>query len=109
MKDGFSFEQEQLAMSYGSFDRSKLSLQAGANSNGLAYYIYANRFKEDGWRDLSDYDAHSFYGNIAVNKDNFYAKLSLQKTVSDLIGNSVTPVELLKQDYDAIFTAPDIT
>ena len=109
MKDGFSFEQEQLAMSYGSFDRSKLSLQAGANSNGLAYYIHANRFKEDGWRDLSDSDAHSFYGNIAVNKDNFYAKLSLQKTVSDLIGNSVTPVELLKQDYDAIFTAPDIT
>ncbi len=109
MKDGFSFDQEQLAMSYGSFERSRLSLQAGANNKGFAYYINANRFKEEGWRDLSNSDAHSFYGNITVNKDNFYTKLSLQKTVSDLIGNSVSPVELLKQDYKAIFTAPDIT
>ena len=109
MKDGFSFDQKQLAMSYGSFQRSKLSLQAGGNENGFAYYINAKRFKEDGWRDLSDSDAHSFYGNLAYNKADLYAKLSLQKTNSDLIGNSVSPVELLEQDYAAIFTAPDST
>ncbi len=59
MKDGFSYQGSAAEMYAGSFSRFGATVQSGGNNGRWGYYVNADYFEEDGWRDFSASDATS--------------------------------------------------
>ena len=109
MKNGFNHAGHAVALEGGSHGRFIGSLESGANNGSMAYYVNANRFREDGWRDLSPSVSEVFYGNVGWRCGGRTLRIDHLRGTSDLTGNGLSPVGLLARDRGAIFTAPDIT
>lgn len=108
-KDGFSAPGTRLDIEAGSFGRRQSALQSGGNDGRFGYYVYADRFDEDGWRDLSPSRAEHAHGDVGWRGERGRLSLSLSHADTRLTGNGAAPVELLAQDRAAVFTAPDET
>ncbi len=109
MKDGFNSDGHSVEVYGGSFERIVTSAESGGNNGSLGYYANVSYFDEDGWRDESPSDALNLYGSLSWRGAMSRLNLNLQHGDSNLIGNGAIPVELLADDRDAVFTAPDIT
>ena len=109
MKNGFDHTGHAVALEGGSHGRFIGSLESGANNGSVAYYVNANRLREDGWRDMSPSVSEVLYGNLRWRSDGRMLRIDHLRATSDLTGNGLSPVGLLGQDRAAVFTAPDIT
>ena len=109
MKNGFDHAGHAVAFEGGSHGRFIGSVESGANNGSMAYYVNANRFREDGWRDLSPSVSEVLYGNVQWRGGGHTLRIDHLRGTSDLTGNGLSPVGLLARDRGAIFTAPDIT
>ena len=109
MKNGFDHAGHAVALEGGSHGRFIGSVESGANDASLAYYLNANRFREDGWRDLSPSVSEVLYGNVGWRGRGRTLRIDHLRGTSDLTGNGLSPIGLLARDRRAIFTAPDIT
>ena len=109
MKDGFNSEGHSAEIYGGSWDRIVTSAESGGNNGSIGYYANVSYFEEDGWRDESPSDALNLYGSLSYRTDRTSINLNAQHGDSNLIGNGAIPEELLADDRDAIFTAPDVT
>ena len=109
MKNGFDHAGHAVAVEGGSHGRFIGSVESGANNASVAYYVNANRFREDGWRDLSPSVSEVLYGNVGWRGEGRTLRIDHLRGSSDLTGNGLSPVGLLARDRGAIFTAPDIT
>ena len=109
MKNGFTHPGHIAEVVDGDFSRTTVSLQSGGNNGSLGYYINFNRFEESGWRDLSDSDANVYFGNLSYRNQDLDLSLNVHHGDTDLTGNGASPIELVRQEYEAIFTAPDLT
>ena len=109
MKDGFNFQEPNIKVSSGSFDRTTANIEIGGNNGQLGYYLNIDSFEEDGWRDHSNSAAINFYSSVGWRSDYTQLNLNYQYGDSELIGNGSSPIELLNMDRKAIFTGPDIT
>lgn len=109
MKDGFDDAGHAITLEGGGPGRFAASLESGGNNGTVGYYVNGNRFREDGWRDLSPSNSEVFYGNIRWRGERGSFGVDHQRGASDLTGNGLSPVGLLVRDRAAIFTAPDTT
>lgn len=109
MKTGFDYAGHAVAFEGGSHGRFIGSVESGANNGSMGYYLNANRFREDGWRDLSPSVSEVLYGNVQWRGGGHTLRIDHLRGTSDLTGNGLSPVGLLARDRGAIFTAPDIT
>ena len=109
MKNGFNSDGHGVEFYGGSFERIVTSAESGGNNGSLGYYANVSYFDEDGWRDESPSDALNLYGSLSWRGVMSRLNLNVQHGDSKLIGNGAIPVELLADDRDAVFTAPDIT
>ena len=109
MKDGFSYEGQELEVSGGSWDRVTTNLQGGGNNGTFGYYLNVASFDEGGWRDQSPSDNLSVYGAVSWRHAQGAVDFSIQYGDSHLIGNGPLPEGLLEVDRAAVFTTPDIT
>lgn len=110
LKNGFTFEGHQLSASAGSWNRQRWVLESGGNNGVWGYYVNLDGLDEDGWRDLSESEALRGTASISWRNDDVSGmNLAYQYGDSDLIGNGASPVGLLAEERDAVFTAPDIT
>ena len=109
MKTGFDHAGHAVALEGGSHGRFIGSVESGASNGPIAYYVNANRFREDGWRDLSPSTSEVLYGNVRWRGEGRTLRFDHLRGASDLTGNGLSPVGLLARDRAAIFTAPDIT
>ena len=109
MKDGFNSDGHSVEVYGGSFERIVTSAESGGNNGSIGYYANVSYFDEDGWRDESPSDALNLYGSLSWRGAMSRLNLNVQHGDSKLIGNGAIPEELLADDRDAIFTAPDIT
>ena len=109
MKNGFDHAGHAVSLEGGSHGQFIGSVESGANNGSVAYYVNANRFREDGWRDLSPSTSAVLYGNVRWRGDGHMLRIDHLRGTSDLTGNGLSPVGLLARDRAAIFTAPDIT
>lgn len=110
MKNGFNFTGGQAEVYTGSWGRRVGSLEYGDNNGRWGYYLNANIFSEDGWRQLSKSQADNVYGSVSFRSDlDSSIDVIYQQAQSELIGNGAAPVGLLALDRGAVFTAPDIT
>lgn len=109
MKDGFNAPGHSVSVSNGSFSRRKGTVESGGNNGTYGYYLNFTGFREDGWRDNSDSRAFNLFSTFSRYTDNNQLSLDVQYGDTELKGNGPSPVELLNEDRDAVFTSPDLT
>jgi len=109
MKDGFTYSGTEFDASGGSYGRVGGSLQYGVRNGEWGLYLAAEGLKDDGWRLQSPSRLARFYGDLGWKGTD--AEIHLVTSAADnyfgVIGP--TPVELLANDYRAIFTWPQTT
>ncbi|MDR2216056.1 MAG: TonB-dependent receptor [Nevskiaceae bacterium] len=109
MKDGFTFARNEAQVYAGSFGRMEGTAQFGGNDGRWGYYTNIDYFREDGWRDFSPSDALRWYGAVGWRGEDSTFDLSAAHVNSDMSGNGAAPVQLLREDWSAVFTHPDRT
>jgi outer membrane receptor protein involved in Fe transport len=111
-KDGFGNGGHDLSFSTGAFGRWIAEGSSGAQwtDKHLAYFAAARVLAEDGWRDFSPSRVRQGFGAIDWTRGNhtlIRGNVSIAR--NRLVGNGVTPVLLLEEDREAVFTHPDRT
>jgi len=108
-KNGFTHEGNSLETYGGSFGRIVSTVESGANNGKWGYFVTANYFEEDGWRDASPSDAVNIFSALSYRNVDTTFDLTLNLADTDLVGNGSSPAELIELDRAAVFTSPDIT
>ena len=109
-KDGKSDPGMGLEASYGSFNRFTANAQLGGHAdNGLNWFITADHFREDGWRDFSPSRATRVFAKLGWSDAQSDLSLSGLFADTDLNGNGLQEMRLLTADRSSIYTAPDNT
>ncbi|MGZ3309760.1 MAG: TonB-dependent receptor, partial [Xanthobacteraceae bacterium] len=109
MKDGFTYNGLEVDTSGGSYGRVGGSLQYGVRKGEWGLYLAAEGFKDDGWRYQSPSRLARFYGDLGWKGTD--AEIHLITSVADNYFGVVgpTPIDLLNNDYRAIYTWPQTT
>ncbi|MBI2306257.1 MAG: TonB-dependent receptor [Rhodocyclales bacterium] len=94
----------------GSFGRRKAAFEhGGSNPDGLAWYLAAESFRDDGWRDFSPSRASQLFGKLSQKSELVDLDLTLTRAVTKLTGNGLLPESMYRAERDSIFTHPDQT
>lgn len=96
----------------GSWGRKAGSAEFGGvtKDGAIDYFISANVFSEDGWRDYSPSDVGQWFGKVGWQNQSTSLNLSYTGADNKLIGNGLAPNDFLRQQgRDSILTRPDIT
>jgi len=110
MKDGWSAPGVRVNASAGSFSRYNLSAEYGrVSESGWAGYAGASLFSEEGFRDHSHSEARNLYADLRKRGSDYEIGVGLTLASTDLNGNGLAPIELLRQRRQAVYTWPDNT
>jgi outer membrane receptor protein involved in Fe transport len=97
-------------VSYGSFDRLTMNAQIGGHADsGINWFLAADHFREDGWRDFSPSKATRAFAKFGWRDGQSNVALSGAFADTDLNGNALQEMRLLAADRASIYTAPDNT
>src|SRR5262245_4786466 len=109
MKDGFTYSGTEFDASGGSYGRVGGSLQYGVRNGEWGLYLAAEGLKDDGWRYQSPSRLARFYGDLGWKGTE--AEIHLVTSAADNFFGVIgpTPIELLANDYRAIYTWPQTT
>ncbi len=111
-KNGRTHQGGGIEMSYGSWDRENISGEFGGVSKdgAIDYFIAANYFDEDGWRDYSPTTVKQVFGKVGWQNETTRIELSYTSADNDMIGNGLVQTELMEEfGRSAINTQPDQT
>lgn len=108
-KNGFTNPGHSIEGYTGSFGRDSGTISSGGSDGNLAYFVTGSITKEDGWRDYSPSRVEQFFSNLSYADEDSTLDLGITAVDSDLNGNGASPVELVAQDREAVFTHPDNT
>jgi len=109
-KNGFDFDRDELSLQLGSFGQRQGNVQLSGSNQNWAYYINANRYHEDGWRDDSPSEVKQLLINLSYRSPSLEANLLMATNDNQMIGNGAVPIELLAlESPTAIYTQPDQT
>lgn len=110
-KDGWSAPGTGLEASYGSWERRRFEAETGGNTGeqGWAWYATANRFDEDGWRDFSPSEATQGFAKASWRDGDTRIDASVLAADTDLNGNGLQDIQLLRQRRESVYTWPDNT
>lgn len=96
----------------GSWGRKAGSAEFGGVSKdgSIDYFISANVFSEDGWRDFSPSDVAQVFAKMGWQNETTSLNLSYTGADNKLVGNGLAPDDFLQSlGRDSILTRPDIT
>jgi iron complex outermembrane recepter protein len=109
MKDGFTFHGVETDTRLGSFGRRQGSLQGGAQSGPYATYLALEDIHDDGYRDQGSSTIRRMYADLGVRGDGKEFHLNFTGA-SNFVGvAAASPVELLAQGWNKVFTVPQTT
>ena len=109
-KDGRTSPGASVQLGYGSYNRWQAQGEiAGHTDSGFHWYLTANRFDDDGWRDFSPSKATQAFGKLGWADDGTDITLSGALAYTDLTGNGFQEQRFLARDYSSIYTRPDNT
>lgn len=109
-KDGYSYPGYGVEVNYGSDQRRRVALSAAShNDKGLHWFATGNELRDDGWRDDSPTQARQFFGKLGWRNEATDVSLTGSYADTDLTGNGLQDVQLLRQDYKSVYTKPDQT
>ena len=109
-KNGFSYTKHELEARFGSFGQQQFTMQSGGNQGNWAYYIVANQYQEDGWRDYSESELKQFLATLSYADEDRTVDFTYSANNNQLLGNGAVP-EILAElaGRSAIYTQPDKT
>jgi outer membrane receptor protein involved in Fe transport len=108
-KTGFSAPGHRIEVAGGSWGRHWQEVSSGWNNGSIGYFVDLKSFVEDGWRDFSPTDVKQGFGTFSWQDDRSRLNLTLSANDNVMLGNGAVPLQLARQDYQAIFTHPDRT
>ena len=110
-KSGRTNPGGQVELYGGSWGRVAGSAEyGGIAANNIDFFIAANAFTEDGWRDASPSDVRQVFSKVGWQDDKNDINLSLTLADNKLVGNGLVQREFLDNlGYEVINTKPDIT
>lgn len=109
-KNGFSYTQNEIDVRFGSFGQQQYTLQSGGNKDNWGYYIIANNYQEDGWRDYSQSELKQLLATVSYASKDHSVDLTYAANKNDLLGNGAVPEQLpALANRTAIYTQPDKT
>ncbi len=111
-RSGFDSERFDLTLEAGSFGRRAGEFGAGGAfgpDDEYGWFVGGRSFEEDGWRDFSPSSLRQALAKLSHRGERERIDFSVGVADNDLIGNGVTPVELLEIDRAEVFTHPDQT
>ena len=111
-RSGFDSERLNLTFEAGSFGRRAGEVGAGGvfgSADNVGWFVGARAFEEDGWRDFSPSSLQQGLAKFSQRGEGGHMELTLGVGDNELIGNGVTPIELLELDRSEVFTHPDRT
>ncbi|WP_346728222.1 TonB-dependent receptor [Rubrivivax gelatinosus] len=106
-RTGFSSPGVEGQLLGGSWGRRQLQLAGGANDGTLGGFFALTRFDEDGWRDNSPSRVEQAFGRADWHGERASAYASVLYASNRLVGNGLLPIQLYRQNPDAVFTSPD--
>ncbi len=110
-KDGRNSPGGAIQFTAGSFGRKIGEAEFGGVSadNSIDYFVAGTWFDEDGWRDHSPSDNKQLFAKLGWQGEKTDLKLTYAYSDSDLNGNGMAPLNMLKQNYKKAYTWPDNT
>ncbi|WP_461481366.1 TonB-dependent receptor [Porticoccus sp.] len=108
-KNGFTHPGHSLEAYSGSFGRDSGTIESGGSNDNFAYFVTGSITKEDGWRDFSPSRVEQLFTNLSYRNETSSLDLGITAVDSDLNGNGASPIELVADDREAVFTHPDNT
>ncbi len=110
-KSGRTFNKKAIDFSVGSWGRQTSLMEAGGISEdgSYDYYIGYQHFTEDGWRDYSPSHVNQLFTKVGWESDTSRYEVSYSGAHNLLIGNGLTPKDLLGSDLEGIHTLEDET
>ena len=111
-RSGFDSPRLDLTLEAGSFGRRAGEFGAGGAfgaDDEVGWFVVGRSFEEDGWRDFSPSSLRQALVKLSHRGERERIDLAVGVADNDLIGNGVTPVELLEIDRAEVFTHPDQT
>jgi outer membrane receptor protein involved in Fe transport len=109
LKDGFSYHGVESDTRAGSWGRFQEAIQAGKQVDNFAAYVAVEDVRDNGWRQFSPSDVKRAYIDLGVRDKNTEFHINFTGAESRLGAVGPTPVELLAQNYSAVFTNPQVT
>ncbi|TMM47604.1 TonB-dependent receptor [Colwellia ponticola] len=109
-KSGFTFSHNELEARMGSFGQQQFTVQSGGNKGHWGYYIVANSYQEDGWRDYSDSELQQMLATLSYASDVRKIDVTFSANNNEMLGNGAIPEQLAElASRSAIYTQPDQT
>jgi outer membrane receptor protein involved in Fe transport len=110
-KDGRNNQGAALEAEAGSWGRKRgLAQFGGVSKDGsVDYFLGVQHTTEDGWRKYSPSHINQTFGKIGWQNEKTKLNLSYIGAYNNMIGNGLTPIDMLGGDRDGIHTTPDQT
>lgn len=110
-KSGRTFNKSALDILVGSWGRHVGLVESGGISEDgqFDYYLGYEYFEEDGWRDFSPTYVNQWFSKGGWDTDTSRFEVSYTGAHNKLIGNGLTPKDLLGSDNEGIHTLEDQT
>lgn len=93
----------------GSYGRQAYQAEVGGSKGNFDWYFAGNIFDDHGWRPYSPSNVNQAFGKVGWENDRTDFDLSFTFADNNMQGVGPTPQETLQQNWNAIYTAPDIT
>ena len=107
-KTGFTFDANEIDATVGQYGQSAISIETGGNNGSWGYYINANHYEEDGWRDYSPSEVNQVFSSVSYQDNKRRIDVNYLYADSELLGNGASPIELLDiEGREAVYTHPD--
>ena len=109
MKNGFTFQGFEGEYSLGSYGRISTGMQYGIQRGDVAAYIAVQGLNEMGWRQHSPSQLARIYADVGWRHDGNEVHLTFGAASNAFGVVASAPIELLQQDWHAIYTWPQTT
>ena len=106
MKNGFTYNGNELEISGGSWGQRSIAAEYGSSSGAFGFYVAGRALEEDGWREFSADRLEQLYGDMSYRGHDLALDLSFTGANNMLSGESPTPVQELGVNRALIFTSP---
>jgi len=110
-KSGQNFQGKSIDVSAGSWARSSNLVEIGGlvSDSNMDYYLGYEHFNENGWRKFSPSHVNQLFGKLGFESEMSRFELTYTGAHNLLIGNGLTPKDLLGSERDGIHTLEDET
>ena len=107
-KSGHTHHGSEFEAYAGSFGRRSLQATTGGERGPFDYFVTANYFDEDGWRDISSSLVWQLFGKVGWQTEAVDLDLSYTYADTNLFGNGAIPQSMLDFRRQQSYT-PDLT